>query len=105
MDTAVETTAADLKTCFANLEDPRDGHAQVHELLDMLIIAICASICGADCWTEVEAFGKAKLGWLRTFLALPGGIPSHDTFGRLFRYLDPEAAKAAIEAVKNQGKK
>lgn len=58
METAVETTAADLKTCFANLEDPRNGHAQVHELLDMIIIAICASICGADCWTEVEAFGK-----------------------------------------------
>ena len=60
MDTTTETTAADLKTCFANLEDPRDGHAQVHELLDMIIIAICASIYGADCWTEVEAFGKAK---------------------------------------------
>ena len=91
MDTATETTAADLKTCFANLEDPRDGHAQVHELLDMIIIAMCASICGADHWTEVEEFGKAKLAWLSTFLALPGGIPSHDTFGRLFRYLDPEA--------------
>lgn len=96
MDTTTETTAADLKTCFANLEDPRDGHAQVHELLDMIIIAICASICGADCWTEVEAFGKAKLAWLSTFLALPGGIPSHDTFGRLFRYLDPEAFEAGF---------
>jgi predicted transposase YbfD/YdcC len=62
----------------------------------MIIIAICASLCGADHWTEVEAFGKAKLAWLRTFLALPGGIPSHDTFGRLFRYLDPDAFEAGF---------
>ena len=96
MNTATETTAADLKTCFAHLVEPRDGHAQVHELLDMIIIAICASICGANHWTEVEAFGKAKQAWLSTFLALPGGIPSHDTFWRLFRYLDPEAFEAGF---------
>jgi predicted transposase YbfD/YdcC len=96
MNTASETTATDLKTCFANLEDPRNGHAQVHELLDMIVIAICAIICGADHWTEVEAFGKAKHAWLSTFLALPGGIPSHDTFGRLFRHMDPEAFEASF---------
>lgn len=96
MDTATENIAADLKTCFANLEDPRNGPAQVHELLDMMVIAVCAIICGADHWTEVEAFGKAKQAWLSTFLALPGGIPSHDTFGRLFRHLDPEVFEASF---------
>jgi len=96
MNTATEHIAADLKTCFANLEDPRSGPAQVHELLDIVVIAICAIICGADHWTEVEAFGKAKQAWLSTFLALPGGIPSHDTFGRLFRHLDPEVFEASF---------
>lgn len=96
MNTATGTIATDLKTCFASLEDPRNGHAQVHELLDMIVIAICAIICGADHWTEVEAFGKAKFAWLSTFLALPGGIPSHDTFGRLFRHLDPQAFEASF---------
>jgi len=60
-------------------------------LLDMAIVAVCASTCGADHWTEVEAFGKAKLAWLSTFPALPGGIHSRDMFGRLFCHLDPEA--------------
>lgn len=60
MDTATENNAADLKTCFANLEDPRNGPAQVHELLDMVVIVVYAIICGADHWTGVEAFGKAK---------------------------------------------
>jgi predicted transposase YbfD/YdcC len=96
MGTAAENTKSDLRTCFANLEDPRNGHAQVHELLDIIVIAICAIICGADHWTEVEAFGKAKQAWLSTFLALPAGIPSHDTFGRLFRYLDPQAFEASF---------
>jgi predicted transposase YbfD/YdcC len=96
MDTTTENIAVDLKACFANLDDPRNGPAQVHELLDMIVLAICAIICGADHWTEVEAFGKAKLAWLSTFLALPGGIPSHDTFGRLFRHLDPEAFEASF---------
>jgi predicted transposase YbfD/YdcC len=59
-------------------------------LLDIITIARCAVICGADSWVEVETFGRAKHEWLRTFLALPGGIPSHDTFGRVFAALDPE---------------
>jgi predicted transposase YbfD/YdcC len=96
MNAATETLTADLKTCFVNLEDPRNGPAQVHEVLDIIVIAICAILCGANHWTEVEAFGKAKFAWLSTFLALPGGIPSHDTFGRLFRYLDPEAFEASF---------
>jgi predicted transposase YbfD/YdcC len=96
METATENIAANLKTCFANLEDPRNGPAQVHELLDIVVIAVCAIVCGANHWTEVEAFGKAKQAWLSTFLALPGGIPSHDTFGRLFRHLDPEVFETSF---------
>jgi hypothetical protein len=59
-------------------------------LLDILVIAICAVICGADTWVEIEAYGNAKEQWLRQFLALPHGIPSHDTFGRVFARLKPE---------------
>src|SRR5262249_48069246 len=61
-----------------------------HKLLDILVIALCGFICGVDDWVELEQFGKAKLKWFRTFLELPNGIPSHDTFGRVFRMLDPE---------------
>lgn len=84
----VETTIAD---SFIDLEDPRMDRTKRHQLLDIIIIGICAVICGADGWTGVEKFGKAKLPWLQTFLALPNGIPSHDTFGRVFARLDPEA--------------
>ena len=75
---------------FRELEDPRVSPATRHELLDIVTIALCAVICGADTWVEVEAFGRAKAAWLRTFLALPHGIPSHDTFGRVFAALDPD---------------
>ena len=75
---------------FGRLEDPRIERTKLHELLDIVVIAICAIICGADDWTEVELFGNAKLSWLRTFLELPNGIPSHDTFGRVFARLNPE---------------
>ena len=78
---------------FASLADPRADRGQDHLLLDMITIALCAVICGADGWVAVETFGRAKAAWLRTFLALPGGIPSHDTFGRVFARLDP-ATKA-----------
>ena len=75
---------------FASLEEPRVDRTKRHQLLDILVIAICAVICGADDWVEVELFGNAKLSWLQTFLALPNGIPSHDTFGRVFARLIPE---------------
>lgn len=76
---------------FASLTDPRRGNALQHPLHTILFMAICAVICGADSWTEVELWGQANLDWLRTFLPLPNGIPSHDTFGRVFARLDPEA--------------
>lgn len=75
---------------FADLPDPR-GVNKVHKLLDMIVIAVMAVICGADGWSEVALFGRCKHQWLATFLELPNGIPSHDTFGRVFARLDPDA--------------
>ena len=75
---------------FSTLEDPRTNQGKRHTLADMIVIALCAVICGADGWVEVERFGLCKLQWFRTFLDLPHGIPSHDTFGRVFARLDPD---------------
>jgi len=77
-------------THFATLEDPRMARTRRHSLGDMLTIAICGFVCGVDNWVELQAFAKAKESWFRSFLELPNGIPSHDTFGRLFSSLDPE---------------
>ena len=75
---------------FADLPDPR-GCNVIHKLHDILVISVCAVICGADGWVDVELYGKSKLSWLSTFLDLPHGIPSHDTFGRVFAKLHPDA--------------
>ena len=75
---------------FADMPDPR-AHNVTHKLHDMIVIAACAVICGADGWAEVEEFGESKLSFFKTFLDLPGGVPSHDTFGRVFARLDPDA--------------
>ena len=75
---------------FEGLPDPRTGNAKAHIFLEILVIAICAVICGADGWSDVELFGKNKKEWLKTFLELPKGIPSHDTFGRVFAKIKPE---------------
>lgn len=71
--------------------DPRMARTQRHELLDILVIALCAVIGGADHWTEVVEFGQAKQQWFAGFLKLPNGIPSHDTFARVFRLINTEA--------------
>ncbi len=81
---------ASLVTHFEGLADPRSGNAKAHIFLEILIIAILAVICGADGWSDVELFGKNKKAWLKTFLQLPKGIPSHDTFGRVFAKIQPE---------------
>ena len=80
---------ATIKKHFKKLQDPRTGNATEHVFLDILVITICAVICGADGWTEVQVWGEANQEWLRTFLELPSGIPSHDTFGRVFAQIDP----------------
>lgn len=81
---------------FADLPDPRIDRCRRHALLDVVTIALCAVICGANTWVGVAEFGRSKEGWLRTFLALPNGIPAHDTFGRVFAALDPAAFEAAF---------
>jgi predicted transposase YbfD/YdcC len=80
-----------LLRALTELPDPRMDRTKRHRLEDILSIAICAVICGADGWTQVALFGRSKIKWLKTFLALPNGIPSHDTFGRVFARLDPAA--------------
>jgi predicted transposase YbfD/YdcC len=75
---------------FANLTDPRIERRKLHKLIDILVIAICATICGAETWDEFEIFGKAKYLWFKSFLELPNGIPSHDTFARVFARLDTQ---------------
>jgi predicted transposase YbfD/YdcC len=74
---------------FDEVEDPRIHRTKRHALEDILMIALVAILGGADAWTEVEAFGRAKVEWFARFLKLPHGIPSHDTFGRVFARLDP----------------
>jgi predicted transposase YbfD/YdcC len=81
---------------FAEVKDPREAMNQRHKFIDMLVIAICAVICGADDWEAVAMFGRAKEKWFRTFLELPNGIPSHDTFWRIFRHLEPEQFQACF---------
>ena len=81
---------------FAGLPDPRVDRTKKHSLGDILVIALCAVVCGADSWEEVEAFGHARHSWLKRFLALPNGIPSHDTFYRVFARLDPEKFGACV---------
>ncbi len=71
------------------INDPRREITKRHKLIDILVIAICATVCGAEAWTEMEEFGEAKEDWLRTFLELPNGIPSHDTFRRVFMRVKP----------------
>jgi predicted transposase YbfD/YdcC len=75
---------------FKDLEDKRVERTKRHELIDIVTIAICAVICGADSWVLMETYGKKKEEWLKQFLELPNGIPSHDTFARVFAKIDPQ---------------
>jgi predicted transposase YbfD/YdcC len=76
---------------FAGITDPRVERTKDHLLLDIIVITIAAVICGAETWNDIEAFGKAKRDWLKLFLKLPHGIPTHDTFNRVFTALDSDA--------------
>ena len=81
---------------FSKVTDPRIDRRKEHKLIDMIVIAICAVICGAEGWTDIENFGNSKLPWLKSFLELPNGIPSHDTFGRVFSMLDAQQFQLAF---------
>ncbi len=81
---------------FADLEDPRIERTKDHPLINIVTIAICSVICGANGWTDIETFGYAKQKWLATFLDLDSGIPSHDTFGRVFGMIDPDQFEACF---------
>ena len=84
----IENTGTSLLEHLRKIPDPRVKRTRRHELMDILVIALCAVIGGADDWVEIEQFGKAKKDWFSTFLKLPNGIASHDTFGRVFQILD-----------------
>jgi len=81
---------------FARLEDPRIDRQKRHKLSDILVITVCAVLCGAESFPAIEDFGYARYEWLKQFLELPGGIPSHDTFNRVFRLLDPVQFQACF---------
>lgn len=81
---------------FGKVSDPRVERTREHKLIDIIAIAICAVICGAEGWVDIELFGKSKLPWLKTFLELPNGIPSHDTFGRVFSRIDASQFQLAF---------
>ena len=85
---------------LSKVDDPRREHQKFHSLFDILVISICATICGAEHWTEMEEFGKAKREWFASFLELKNGIPSHDTFRRVFLLLDNvELKELFIESI------
>jgi predicted transposase YbfD/YdcC len=81
---------------FSILEDPRDPSKCRHKLIDIVVIAVAAVLCGANDLANIEAFGKAKIAWFQRFLALENGIPSHDTFGRVFALLSAQAFQACL---------
>ena len=81
---------------FDGLSDPRVERGREHPLLSIVGVALCAILGGADDWVAVERFGNAKIDWFRRFLDLPSGVPSHDTFGRVFARLDPDQFEACF---------
>jgi predicted transposase YbfD/YdcC len=88
---------------FSNITEPRESNKR-HKLIDILTIALCAVICGADTWEDIEEFGHIKKDWFERFLELPHGIPAHDTFARVFASIDPKEFQQAfirwVEAIR-----
>src|SRR3954466_3680038 len=81
---------------FRKLKDPRRAHRRRHALQDIIVIALCAVIAGAQDWQQIETFGRKRRDWLSRFLELPNGIPSHDTFERVFERIKPQAFLACF---------
>ena len=92
----MSTELTDIFTTFEDLTDPRIERSRVHDLFEMVVVAICATVAGSNSWTDIERFGNERLAWLRTFLCLENGIASHDTFGRVFARLDPAGLAGCI---------
>jgi predicted transposase YbfD/YdcC len=92
-----EQLQASLEEHFGALEDPRVERTRAHLLIDIIAIALMGVLSGADGWVAIETYGQAKRQWLETFLALPNGIPSHDTFARVFARLAPDALEASFQ--------
>ena len=93
----MENTLFTIQKHFAPLKDPRILKKTSHKLIDVIVIAICAVICGADAWTQMEEFGKARLQWFKGFLELPYGIPSHNTFGRIFSLISSKMFQTCFQ--------
>lgn len=84
-----------IRDFFSDITEPRDSNKR-HKLLDIITIALCGVICGADSWEDIEEFGSTKREWFETFLELPHGIPGHDTFARVFASMDPKEFQEAF---------
>lgn len=89
--------SACLEQYFGEIADLRVERTRAHQLLDIIAIALFGVLAGADSWVAIETYGNAKRAWLETFLALPNGIPSHDTIARVFARLEPEAFEASFQ--------
>ena len=92
-----EESRKTLQSIFEGIEDPRVDRTKLHQLRDIIIIAILGVLCGAEGWVEIESFGKTKEAWLKTFLELPNGIPSRDCIRRLLMALKPEAFQKCFQ--------
>ena len=93
-----ESLKKSIEEHFGKIPDERVTTRSLHKLVDIIAVAILAILCGADGWVAIETYGKAKEEWLKTFLELANGIPSHDTFGRIFSQLDPEILESNFQA-------
>ena len=91
------STALTIKHHFRKTKDPRINRHKKHELLDIIVIALCAVVCGAKDWQQIAAFGQERHEWFERFLKLPNGIPSHDTFERVFDRIDPRAFQRSFQ--------
>ena len=87
---------ASILAYFSKIADPRVSRSRLHPLSSMLVLSLCAVVCGANSFVEIEMFGKVREKWLRSFLDFPNGVPSHDTLGRVFAMLNPKLLQQAF---------